>query len=211
MVMNWLTLLLYRFHTPGFYFKGQSNRKVIYLTIDDGPNDNTPNLLHWMNENQIQATHFWLGEKIKQRPTVFSQLGSQFVAFHGYTHRKYSRLSDFEIQEELTQLDSLQVLHLPEFQTWFRPPYGAWNPGLNKKLTQKGFHLIFWNFMFKDWLPDFSPDEINRRKKEWLKNGVVLVFHDKPEYKERLKESLLRVKLICTEHNFELSCLPSLK
>lgn len=211
MVLNWLTILFYRFRIPGFYIKKEKNRKIIYLTLDDGPNELTPVLLQWMTENGIYATHFWIGEKIAVNPSAVSNPNGQSFSFHGFTHRNYSKISSSEIETELNQLFSFSFENQPGYQTWFRPPYGSWRPGLNKLLKKYKLKLIFWTYIFTDWKETFSPDEIEIHKKDWLRDGSVLVFHDKAEYHERLKDSLLKVKMICNHHHFELLCLPSLK
>lgn len=209
MVPNWLTRLLNKLRIPGFYVAGNKKRRVIYLTLDDGPNPKTQDLFLWMETQNIQATHFWVGERIKNTDLDLQKLHGQHFAVHGFSHKRYSRFSSTEIQFELNQINKLDLNSSMGFQPWFRTPYGSWKPGLTSKLKQEGFRIIFWSFLFKDWLESFNPDEINKRKNEWLYPGSILVFHDKPQFHDRVKKSIEIVKEICNQNEFELSCLPS--
>lgn len=208
MVANWITRLLNKTGISGFSVKDNVNRKVIYLTLDDGPNHKTQDLLNWMESQNILATHFWVGERIRKAEIDFQNLHGQQFAVHGFSHKKYSKLSFNEIDFELAQLKQLGLENLNGYQSWFRPPYGSWKPGLGKKLKKEGYTILFWSFLFTDWLESFEPNVIQKRKNEWLKKGSILVFHDKPEFHDRIKESLILVKEICNQNDFELSCLP---
>ena len=71
--------------------KIESDRKVVALTFDDGPNpDATPLILDTLREKRVRATFFILGSHAERWPELVRRIvhdGHQ-IGNHGYFHRK---------------------------------------------------------------------------------------------------------------------------
>lgn len=79
----------------------KKKKKTIYLSFDDGPNKGTQNVMDIINQEEIDATLFIVGEHVygsrKQKDLYDSILGSRYVeiANHSYTHAFHNRFSKF--------------------------------------------------------------------------------------------------------------------
>ena len=76
-------------------------RKTIYLTFDDGPNKGTRNVLHIINEEQIPATLFIIGEHVygsRGQTAIFDSAAMNSlieIANHSFTHALENRYEKF--------------------------------------------------------------------------------------------------------------------
>jgi len=71
-----------------------SDRKTAYLTFDDGPSgDVTPLILDLLKQEEIKATFFVLGSRVKACPDIVRRAYEEghYIANHGYSH-KYSKI-----------------------------------------------------------------------------------------------------------------------
>lgn len=65
------------------------DKKVIYLTFDDGPNPNwTPKVLEILKANQVKATFFVVGTNVEKYPNLLHQevLDGDGIGNHTYNH-----------------------------------------------------------------------------------------------------------------------------
>ena len=65
-----------------------SDTKRAFLTFDDGPSSNTPQILDILNEKGIKATFFVLGSNVEKNPDMVKRMYDEghFIANHGYSH-----------------------------------------------------------------------------------------------------------------------------
>ena len=63
-------------------------KKIAYLTIDDGPSDNTARILKTLQEEGVQATFFVIGLQVERYPGLLKQAYEQGNAIgnHTYSH-----------------------------------------------------------------------------------------------------------------------------
>jgi len=71
--------------------------------------DNTMRLLELFAEFNSKATFFILGEVARSHPGLIREIASQGheLGIHGYSHKRYTRLSRSELQEEITMAKKL--------------------------------------------------------------------------------------------------------
>ncbi len=65
------------------------NEKVAYLTFDDGPSQTvTPQILDLLKQENIKATFFVLGMRVKANPDLVKREYEEghYIANHGYSH-----------------------------------------------------------------------------------------------------------------------------
>lgn len=65
-----------------------SDTKRVFLTFDDGPSNNTNQILDILNERGIKATFFVLGSNVEKNPEMVKRMYDEghFIANHGYSH-----------------------------------------------------------------------------------------------------------------------------
>lgn len=109
----------------------QSEKKRAFLTFDDGPSQNTKDILNILKENNIKATFFVLGSQVKIFPETTNRIYNEghYIANHGYTH-KYSEIyqSPEEVLNEYNQCNQIvaSTINKPEYNSHlFRFPGGS--------------------------------------------------------------------------------------
>ena len=91
-----------------------SDKKVAYLTFDDGPSKNiTPLILDALREQDVKATFFVLGSRVKSNPDLIKREYNEghYIANHGYTH-EYSKIYSSE-EATLDEYNIYTIAYLP--------------------------------------------------------------------------------------------------
>src|SRR4030081_2479479 len=84
--------------------KIESNRKVVALTFDDGPNpDATPPILDTLAEKGVHATFFILGSHAESWPGLVRRISHEGhqIGNHGYFHQKLHFKSPFYVNRDI--------------------------------------------------------------------------------------------------------------
>ena len=132
-------------------FNGKE-RKVAYLTFDDGPGKYTDELLNILKENDVKATFFLIGNNVKQFPELVKREKEEghYVGMHSMTHDFKKLYTSGEYVNEMKEDQGLIANVIGEFPKLTRPPYGSM-PGLNEVLRNK---VVEANFKVWDWTID---------------------------------------------------------
>lgn len=155
-------------------------KKKIALTFDDGPDPRyTGRILDLLEELQIKATFFIVGEKAERHPELVERMIKEghHIAFHSYEHANGMLKSpgytkrDFQECRKLSQKYGWDI-HL------FRPPWGHTNLWSNYYARQNEFHLVYWNVMAQDWSKNATPVTIASKLMKRVKPGAVICLHD---------------------------------
>ncbi len=123
------------------------------LTIDDIPSRNTPAIVDYLREKDIQAILFAWGERISQYPeeAAYAVQQGMIVGNHGWSHPLFSKLSLEECIREIEQCEeALNALYasagVERVYRPFRFPYGekggANREAIQQYLAAKGFHKV---------------------------------------------------------------------
>ena len=168
--------------------------KRVFLTFDDGPTQSvTPFILDLLKQENIKATFFVLGNRVKANPDLIQREFDEghYIANHGYTH-KYSAIyqSNQNVLDEYNYTETAiqEALNNPDYHSRiFRFPGGS-NGGIyhSKKQQAKQF-LKENNIAYLDW-NCLSKDAEGANTKEKLlqnvidtmgtKQSVVILMHD---------------------------------
>jgi peptidoglycan/xylan/chitin deacetylase (PgdA/CDA1 family) len=126
--------------------KGVGRRKQVALTFDDGPDEMTPQYLRLLERLKVRATFFLVGENCASHRSDVLDLvrAGHELAGHGYTHRRFTKLSSAELRDEL---DSTQAL-LPPPRTprpLVRPPHGSTSLQSLLRCSRAGYTTVLWS------------------------------------------------------------------
>jgi len=106
---------------PDICFRGNADRKRLYLTIDDGPSDSTPAILAVLKKHNVPATFFIVGDQVHSDEQLRSiveaghSLGHHMRTFEPGTSMSSDRFSaDFDFTDQLLRRFSTPL--------YFRPP-----------------------------------------------------------------------------------------
>jgi len=156
--------------------------KVIYITFDDGPvSEVTPQILDLLDEYEVKATFFCVGENVTKFPEVYAEVirRGHRIGNHTFNHLKGIHVSETEyvgnVQEAAEYIDS----------KLFRPPYGRITFKQKKKLREN-YEIIMWDVLTQDYDKNLSADKILENITRYSRNGSIVVFHDSIKAKENV-------------------------
>ncbi|MGH9418912.1 MAG: polysaccharide deacetylase family protein, partial [Thermoanaerobaculia bacterium] len=152
----------------------------VWLTIDDGPTDDTQPLLDALDARGVKATFFVKGSLAAQHPDLIRQMlerGHQ-VANHSQTHPAGSFWCHSPAALAL-QIDTCgDVLEeiTGERPVLFRAPVGMKNPFVHPLLARRGLTLIGWSVRGFDSFGD-DVERVARRIVPRVREGSIIVMH----------------------------------
>lgn len=140
-------------------------QRVVYLTFDDGPKKDTPELLALLEELDVPATFFLVGLSVRAFPEYAKMIvdAGYTVGCHSMTH-SYSRLKsgmDY-VGRDLTRFTELMRETVGEdFSTdLYRFPGGSssYASGTKTFVRDQGYAWFDWNVMTGDAQYTFKSD-----------------------------------------------------
>jgi peptidoglycan/xylan/chitin deacetylase (PgdA/CDA1 family) len=162
----------------------ESDRKVVALTFDDGPNpDATPRILDTLAEKGVRATFFVLGSHAERWPELVRRISSEGhqLGNHGYFHRKLQFRSPFYVRRDIRLgIRAIRRAGAPA-PRFFRSPHGFRSPWTTPIASAYGERTVGWSLGV--WDSDRpGVDEIVRRTLEGVKPGSIVLLHDGDGY-----------------------------
>ncbi|MFF8397505.1 polysaccharide deacetylase family protein [Streptomyces sp. NPDC016172] len=148
------------------------------LTFDDGPSGSTTRLLAALRQNGLRATMFNQGQYAAANPSlVRAQVAAgMWVANHSYTHPHLTRLSQAQIDSEISRTQQAIANAGGGTPKLFRPPYGETNATVKSVAARYGLTEIIWHVDSQDW-NGASTDAIVQSAAR-LTNGQIILMHD---------------------------------
>ncbi|PEA54209.1 peptidoglycan-N-acetylglucosamine deacetylase [Bacillus pseudomycoides] len=204
-------------------FNGKE-RKVAYLTFDDGPGKYTAELLQMLKQNNVKATFFLIGKNVKQFPELVKRENAEghYVGMHSMTHDFKKLYTSGGYVNEMNQDQGLIANIIGHSPKLTRPPYGSM-PGLNEALRNKvvegGFKVWDWTIDSLDWKYNKIPVDAAATKivenvlKSATKPQEVILMHDihpqsiaaVPAIIKRLKEKGYEFEAYHEENHFPVN------
>ncbi|WP_166000337.1 polysaccharide deacetylase family protein [Bacillus sp. Cs-700] len=172
-LMNSRTFQLY----GGLTYKVETNQKVVALTFDDGPTENVDDILTLLNDYDIKATFFLIGneiEKNQEEAKAIVNEGHQ-IGNHSYSHQRMIFKSPSFIKEEIEKTDDFIRTVGYKGEIDFRPPNGKKIVGLPYYLSTHNKETITWNIE-----PDTVYTDVANKiefVKENVTPGSIILVH----------------------------------
>ena len=152
-------------------------QKLVALTFDDGPAENTSKLLDILEKYNVKATFFVVGEQadyyretLKREADLGMEIGS-----HTWDHPWLNQLSEEEIREEMDKNDKLvsEITGLPAMKL-MRPTGGGISANMLNSLDKP---LIQWDVDTLDW-DHKDADQTYQRIVDLVQDGSIILMHD---------------------------------
>lgn len=171
--------------------KGEtSQRKIAYLTFDDGPSKYTETILDILKENQACATFFLIGGQVnEENKEILLRLLEEGndIGIHTFSHESDIYSSKKQYLEDFYQTRDLIQEELSVEPKLYRFPWGSTNRYLKPfktevvdLLEQEGYVYEDWNVSAEDSVGHPSVNEIIRNIKKDLTRfrEPVILMHD---------------------------------
>ncbi len=158
-----------------------SGEKVIALTFDDGPGDDTSALLDELARLEVKATFFVLGDQVLKRPGVVKRMveGGHVVGTHGFHHTPFTEIGSFKLGEEVRMAKDMLSITIGKPVTLVRPPGGHYDTKTIEVLAQLGLTTWLWTIDSQDWASKDAKAISNAVVSE-VAPGAVVLLHDGP-------------------------------
>jgi len=193
-----------------------SDRKVVALTFDDGPNpDATPRILDTLGEKGVRATFFVLGSHAERWPELVRRMSSEGhkLGNHGYFHRKLQFKSPFYVSRDIRLgIRAIRRAGAPA-PRYFRAPHGFRSPWTTPIASSYGERTVGWSLGV--WDSDRpGVNEIVRRTIEGVTPGSIVLLHDGDGYNpdgDRMQTAAALPHIIdrLTDQGYEFATLPT--
>jgi len=177
---------LYRNLYPGSHWRFNIDKKVVYLTFDDGPiPEITPWVLDLLDKYNIKATFFCVGENVCKHPDIFQMIKERGhkTGNHTFHHIQGLKTETKPYLNDVQEADQLIKSKL------FRPPYGHMRFPQFKALKNR-YKVIMWDVVTRDYSCLMTAGQVFEVVKKHTRNGSIIVFHDSLKAGDRMKESL---------------------
>ncbi|AXF54999.1 polysaccharide deacetylase family protein [Salicibibacter kimchii] len=159
--------------------QGPVDEKSVALTFDDGPDDYiTPAVLDKLEEYDIEATFFLVGERVKAHPEVVQRILEEghVIANHSWDHPEFPKISDEEAEEQMKRTETAIHDITGEEVRLFRPPYGAQNENHVRIMDALGYSNIIWSQDSLDW-KDLEVGEVADNILSDITYGAIILQH----------------------------------
>ena len=166
---QWLGPVVTRFDTAG---------DEVWLTIDDGPTDDTIRLLDALDARSVRATFFVKGILAAENAGRIREIvrRGHSLGNHSQSHPSASFwcLPPGRIRREISDCSRVLAEITGAAPAWFRAPVGMKNPFVHPALG--GMPLVGWSARAFDATTD-DPETVLRRLLPDVEPGAILLLH----------------------------------
>jgi peptidoglycan/xylan/chitin deacetylase (PgdA/CDA1 family) len=159
--------------------KGDTHKKLVALTFDDGPGPLTPAFLAELRRLHAPATFFQVAQSVNAYPHTarVEQRPPFAVGSHTGTHAHLPAIGPGGQRREITggarTVD--QIGH--KYPRMFRPPYGEWNDATLDELRRHRMLMVLWTITSSDWT-GIGADAIAQKVVNGVHPGSIVLMHD---------------------------------
>lgn len=140
--------------------RGEDEPMTVYLTFDDGPSDNTPQILDILKKHNVKATFFVTGKEGEQAQEWYQQIvaDGHTLGMHSYSHN-YSNIYESvdAFADDFTKLHDFLVDTTGVDCQFYRFPGGSSNQVSNTDMNafidyigEQGMTYYDWNVVCGD-------------------------------------------------------------
>lgn len=190
---------------PNIIWKKITDEKKIWLTFDDGPEEEvTEFILETLKKLNIKASFFLIGKNIQEFPELTKEIikkghiigNHSFSHLNGFKSKNEEYIYDIELGQKLIN-EKLVEMGITNKIKIFRPPYGRILPRQIKSLKEN-YKIVMWDVFSWDFKKNISPEKIYNNVIDNVTEGSILVFHNNKKslynLKLTLEDTLIKLK-----------------
>ena len=197
------TPTLIQFFFPSLLWSKKRDKKILYLTFDDGPyNMLSPFILDELKKYKAKATFFYLGSKAEKYPQLIKRCKDENhkIGNHSYSHPNGWKTKNSRYYQDIEKANKLLNSNL------FRPPYGRIKPSQINHL-KKYYKIIMWDILSWDFDKKTSPEECYNNIINNAKSGSIIVLHENEKSAKTVKEVLPKILSYFSSQGFKFEKL----
>lgn len=153
----------------------------VWLTIDDGPSDDTRNLLDLLDAYDAKATFFLVAQRAAKRPELVREIirRGHDIGNHSDSHPQawFWALGPKRMRREITEAQEALTTLAGRAPRWFRAVVGMSNPFVHAPLRDLGLARVAWSARGFDGVGR-SADAVLSRLEPNLSPGAIVLLHE---------------------------------
>ncbi len=169
-------------------YRGDEERKVVYLTFDAGYEyGTTAKILDVLKEKEVPATFFVNGYYVESAPQMIRRMLDEghIIGNHALNHYDLTTVGVDTFIEEVQGLEDLYYATFPDAPSmiYFRPPSGNCNEWVLKMTDLMGYTTVLWSWAYLDYDTANQPPVASTLQNvmDGLHNGCVYLLHPESE------------------------------
>lgn len=181
------------------FINGPTNKKVVALTFDDGPDASiTPAMLNVLKSNNVKGAFFFVGNRLDENKDIAIRADREgnLVLNHSYSHPEFIKLSTAEISRELLTTEDKIYSLIGRRPAIMRPPYGEIDQATIDRIVKNNYKIVMWSIDTMDW-SQRDKENIIKNAVSNVRPGDIISFHSIESNKsslEALSEIINRLK-----------------
>lgn len=158
-----------------------TTERVVWLTIDDGPSDETPAMLELLDRHRARATFFLVGERARAHPARVQAIRDRGhgIGNHSADHpdTRFWRLGPAAMEDQIGRTQSILTAITGQTPRWYRSVVGMTNPFVGLSLKRHGLARVAWSARGFDGV-DCRPDQVLARITRDIAPGAIVLLHE---------------------------------
>ncbi len=196
--------------SPNVLYSVDTQRRVVALTIDDGPDPiTTPKILDTLKKHNAHATFFMISNRVPGNETVVDRAIAEKheVANHMMNDEPSINLHPEEFEQRLLASDkTLSKFAKPK---WFRPGSGWYNRQMLSTLSKHGYQAALGSVYPYD--PHVPSSWFAAQNILWnVQPGSIIILHDTGNRGERTLATLQTILPKLAEQGYQVVTLSEL-
>ncbi|WP_313252160.1 polysaccharide deacetylase family protein [Stenotrophomonas sp.] len=153
----------------------------VWLTIDDGPSDDTLAVLDLLDRYQAKATFFMVGERAQARPALVHEVlrRGHGIGNHSRSHpqARFWALGPAAMAAQIQGCQQALCELAGSPPRWYRSVVGMTNPFVAAALKRHGLTRVGWSARGFDGVA-CQPQDVVRRIAADLRPGAIVLLHE---------------------------------
>ena len=155
--------------------------RVVWLTIDDGPSEDTAAVLDLLDAHAARATFFLVGERALARPDLVREIARRGhgIGNHSHAHPQawFWALGPRRMRAEIERTQAVIESVTGQAPRWFRAVVGMANPFVAAPLRDLGLARVGWSARGFDAVAS-DPAATVARIERGLQPGAIVLLHE---------------------------------
>lgn len=164
-----------------FPYRGDTRRRVVALTFDDGPNEPyTSQLLGVLAQRGVRATFFCVGRCVERYPDTARRIVAEghVIGNHSYSHAFHRYLTQPRQRDEIDRAEAVIVDRTGVRPALYRPPWLCHFPWVLGSVRHRDLQVV--SGLFAHPAEVFQPPaaRMTAAAERLAAPGTMIIFHD---------------------------------
>lgn len=176
--------------SPTVRFDADVGHRLVAVTIDDGPSENTDEILEVLDRHGAKATFFLIGSRTVEHEGAVRGIVARGheIGHHMWRDETTLFLDEGEFARRFKRTERVLERFAPDL-AWFRPGGGWYDETMVRHAESRGYRVVLGSAPAVD---TFVPSSgiVTRYLLANVRPGAILILHDGPERGPRAVETL---------------------